>query len=178
MTFKNNSNRLLEGELSFPLPQGVSISHYALDINGHMREAVPVEKEKATMVFENTERRRVDPGLLEKVDGNTFRTRIYPINGNGTRTVRIAYDQELSWERQSDLRYRLPLDFQSPIESFNININVLGGNTRPQFDGSTDGTLQFGEWKDSWTASRSWSHYKQTDLSRYAFRSFPVQERS
>src|SRR5258708_2433246 len=87
MTFTNNSNRLLEGELNFPLPQGSSVSHYALDINGKMRDAVPVEKEKATLAFENTERRRINPGLLEKVDGNTFRTRIYPINPKGTRTV-------------------------------------------------------------------------------------------
>src|SRR6266478_92999 len=53
MTFKNTSSRILEGELNFPLPQGVSVSLYALDINGRMREAVPVEKEKATQVFEN-----------------------------------------------------------------------------------------------------------------------------
>ncbi|HXO75324.1 MAG TPA: VIT domain-containing protein, partial [Puia sp.] len=129
MTFKNNSGRLLEGELSFPLPQGTSVSHYALDINGKMRDAVPVEKEKATLAFENTERRRIDPGLLEKVDGNTFRTRIYPINPNGTRTVRIGYEQELVWEHQADLRYHLPLAFTNPIESFSININVIGVGT-------------------------------------------------
>src|SRR5579871_1666120 len=57
MTFRNSTKRVLEGELNFPLPQGISVSRYALDINGVLREAVPVEKEKATMVFENTERR-------------------------------------------------------------------------------------------------------------------------
>jgi hypothetical protein len=174
MLFKNSSNRLLEGELNFPLPQGTSVSHYALDINGRLRDAVPVEKEQATLAFENTERRRIDPGVLEKVDGNTFRTRIYPINANGTRTVVIGYEQELSWERQTDLRYRLPLAFRYAIESFAIHINVLGVSTRPQFDGETDPALQFngktdpalqfGEWKDSWTASRQWSHY-QADRS-------------
>eukprot|EP01132_Coremiostelium_polycephalum_P022607 gene22607-26835_t len=66
MTFRNSSNRILEGELTFPLPEGVSVSRYALDINGKMREAVPVEKAKATEVFEDVEHRRVDPGLLEK----------------------------------------------------------------------------------------------------------------
>jgi len=160
MTFKNNSGRLLEGELSFPLPQGTSVSHYALDINGKMRDAVPVEKEKATLAFENTERRRIDPGLLEKVDGNTFRTRIYPINPNGTRTVRIGYEQELVWEHQADLRYHLPLAFSNPIESFSININVIGVGTHPRVDWETDEQLQFGEWKDSWTLSHQWSHFE------------------
>ena len=168
MTFKNNSGRLLEGELRFPLPQGTSVSHYALDINGKMRDAVPVEKEKATLVFENTERRRIDPGLLEKVDGNTFRTRIYPINPNGTRTVRIGYEQELVWEHQADLRYHLPLAFTNPIESFSININVIGVGTHPRLNWETDEQLQFGEWKDSWTLSHQWDHFqanKSIDIS-------------
>jgi len=164
MTFKNSSNRLLEGELNFPLPQGTSVSHYALDINGRLRDAVPVEKEKATLAFENTERRKIDPGVLEKVDGNTFRTRIYPINAGGVRTVVIGYEQGLGWERQTDLRYHLPLAFPNVIESFGIHINVLGVSTRPQFDGETDPSLQFGEWNNSWTASRQWSHY-QADRS-------------
>ena len=164
MTFKNNSGRLLEGELSFPLPQGTSVSHYALDINGKMRDAVPVEKEKATLAFENTERRRIDPGLLEKVDGNTFRTRIYPINPNGTRTVSIGYEQELIWEHQADLRYHLPLAFQNPIESFSININVIGVGTHPRVNWEADEQLQFGVWKDSWTLSHQWNHF-QADKS-------------
>src|SRR3984957_4884873 len=53
MTFKNTTKKVLEGELNFPLPQGTTVSKYALDINGVMRDAVPVEKEKATEVFEN-----------------------------------------------------------------------------------------------------------------------------
>src|ERR1700722_9545068 len=121
MTFKNSTKRILEGELNFPLPQGTTVSKYALDINGVMRDAVPVEKQKATEVFENTERRRIDPGLLEKVDGNSFRTRIYPINADGVRTVRIGYEQDLSWEAQADLRYRLPLAFVHPLEEFSIH---------------------------------------------------------
>ncbi|QNK61557.1 hypothetical protein H7F33_13435 [Pedobacter sp. PAMC26386] len=97
MSFVNTSSRILEGELTFPMPDGVSISGYALDINGKMRAAVPVEKARATEIFESVEHRRVDPGLLEKVEGNNFRTRIYPFNAGGTRTVRISYEEELSF---------------------------------------------------------------------------------
>jgi tetratricopeptide (TPR) repeat protein len=159
LTFRNSTNRILEGELNFPLPDGVSISQYALDINGRMREAVPVEKEKATLVFESTERRRVDPGVLEKVDGNTFRTRIYPINPGGTRTVRIGYQQELSRESESDLRYRLPLAFRSPIADVSIRISVPGTAAKPRFDENTRDALQFDDWKQVWTASRQWKNY-------------------
>ncbi|HWB90499.1 MAG TPA: VIT domain-containing protein [Puia sp.] len=159
MTFKNSTNRIIEGELNFPLPPEAPVSRYALDINGVLREAVPVEKAKATEVFESTERRRVDPGILEKVDGNTFRTRIYPFGAFGVRTVRIGYEQELSWEGGTDLRYRLPLAFSHPIEDFKIHISVPGVSQRPGFDEHTDDALQFDEWKEVWSASHEWKNY-------------------
>ncbi|WP_435524994.1 VIT domain-containing protein, partial [Chryseobacterium indoltheticum] len=68
-TFYNPSSRILEGKLTFPLPEGISVSGYALDINGKLRNAVPVPKEKAKEVFESIERRNVDPGIIEKVEG-------------------------------------------------------------------------------------------------------------
>jgi Ca-activated chloride channel family protein len=159
MTFKNKTNRILEGELNFPLPAGISVSRYALDINGKMREAVPVAKDKGTLLFENVERRRVDPGILEKVDGNTFRTRIYPINPNGIRTVLIAYEQDLSGDTRDALRYNLPLSFQNPIETFAIEISVIHSTARPVFEENADDALQFKEWKDNWSASRRWQNY-------------------
>ncbi|HWK03240.1 MAG TPA: VIT domain-containing protein [Puia sp.] len=159
MTFKNKTARILEGELGFPLAEGISVSGYALDINGRLREAVPVEKEKGTRVFENIERRRVDPGLLEKVDGNGFRTRIYPINPNGARTVLIRYEEELAWSGQSSLLYHLPLAFQRALEEFNINISVVRGTQKPVFEGNIDNELRFNEWNDTWSASRSWKNY-------------------
>ena len=110
MVFKNRTGKILEGELLFPLPDGITVSHYALDINGKMREAVPVEKAKATQVFEEIVQRRVDPGLLERVEGNNFRTRVYPIPANGTRTVSIGYEEELPVMKQA-FYYRLPMDY-------------------------------------------------------------------
>src|SRR6185437_4930978 len=160
MTFKNPTGKMLEGELNFPLPQDVPVSKYALDINGVMREAVPVEKAKATEVFEQTERRRIDPGILEKVDGNTFRTRIYPFTPGGTRTVRIGYEQTLSWAGASDLSYRLPLAFTHPIEEFSINISIPGTAQRPGFEENTDDALQFDQWRESWNASHKWTNYQ------------------
>ena len=160
MVFRNSSGRMLEGELNFPLPPGVSVSRYALDMNGKMREAVPVQKEKATQVFELTERRRIDPGLLEKVDGNTFRTRIYPILAHGARTVLIGYEQELSWEEQADLRYRLPLAFRRNLESFSIQIQVSGPALKPQVEENGGGALQFREWRNNWSAKKEWANYR------------------
>jgi len=141
MTFHNSSSRILEGELTFPMPEGVSISRYALDINGKMREAVPVEKAKATEVFESIERRRVDPGLLEKVEGNNFRTRIYPLPANGSRTIIVGYEEELNLNSANVLRYHLPLDYNKPIESFSLKTTVFESVLKPELGEQPDGSF-------------------------------------
>lgn len=141
MTFYNNSNRILEGELTFPMPEGVSVSRYALDINGKMREAVPVEKAKATEVFESIERRRVDPGLLEKVEGNNFRTRIYPLPANGSRTIIVGYEEELGFNNGNALRYHLPLDYNQAVENFNLKTTVFESVLKPELNEQPDGSF-------------------------------------
>lgn len=92
----NSSNRILEGEFEFPLEENERVCGFALDINGKMRSAVAIEKEKGRQVFEDVVRKNVDPGLVEMTEGNNFKTRIYPIPANGFRTLRITYEKELA----------------------------------------------------------------------------------
>jgi hypothetical protein len=131
MHFFNKGTRQMEAELLFPLPEGVSVSRYAIDINGKMREAVPVNKNKGKQVFEAVEHRRVDPGLLEKVEGNNFKTRIYPILPNGERIVLIGYEQELHSFDKNNLAYQLVSKYAQKLDVFEVNINVLGTTTNP-----------------------------------------------
>src|SRR5882724_3639747 len=153
VTFHNKNSRLLEGELIFPLPEGITVSRYALDMNGQMREAVPVEKTKATEVFETIERKRVDPGLLERTEGNNFRTRIYPIPANGEITVLIGYEEELKFNNKQALRYYLPLDYKRPIDQFSLTINVLQSPVKPELEEDPDSDLSFKEWNHNYTAT-------------------------
>jgi len=44
MTFFNPNVRVLESELQFPLLDGQSVASFAMDVNGALREAVPVDK--------------------------------------------------------------------------------------------------------------------------------------
>ena len=131
MHFTNKSNRQMEAELLFPLPEGVSVSRYAIDINGKMREAVPVNKDKGKQVFEAIEHRRVDPGLLERVEGNNFKTRIYPIMPNGERIVLIGYEQELSFFDRDNLTYQVISKYPYLLDKFEMNIKVVGATNTP-----------------------------------------------
>lgn len=142
MVFRNNAARILEGRLTFPLPENVTVSGYALDINGQMRNAVPVEKAKAKEVFESIEKRRVDPGILEKLEGNSFRTRIYPINPAGERTIQITYHQELKKVDKAYV-YFLPLDYKTVIPSFKLKSTVAEKSSTPQLEEKPDGSFNF-----------------------------------
>ncbi|WP_045967780.1 VIT domain-containing protein [Flavobacterium sp. 316] len=131
MHFFNAAARDMEAELLFPLPEGVSVSRYAIDINGKMREAVPVNKNKGKQVFEAIEHRRVDPGLLERVEGNNFKTRIYPILPNKERIVIIGYEQELTSYDTSFLGYQMVSAYTKKIDSFELEVSVVGSNEKP-----------------------------------------------
>ena len=130
LTFYNPNNRQLEGTLEFPLIEGQNITGLALDINGEMREAVPVPKAKGREVFEAIERRRVDPALLEQTAGNNFKLRVYPILPRGTRTVRIQY-QEVLTNTASGRQYSLPVNFSNSVNSYELEVVAKGSENQP-----------------------------------------------
>lgn len=124
MQFYNELDRTLEGELRFPLGEGQSVSGFAMDVNGEMRDAVIVEKEKARVAFENTVRQNIDPGLLEKTQGNNYKARIYPILPKQYKRIRITYEQELL-DRNYVKQYELPLNFTQPLDEFTVDFEVF-----------------------------------------------------
>ncbi|REC53272.1 hypothetical protein DRF62_14520 [Chryseobacterium piscium] len=161
-TFYNPSNRILEGKLTFPLPEGVSVSGYALDINGKLRNAVPVPKERAKEVFESIERRNVDPGIIEKVEGNNFRTRIYPIPQKGSRTIQITYHQELK-NVASDYQYFLSFANATTIPKFNLRVWISETATVPKILENPDGSFAFQKQGNQWIAEISKTDFKPNE---------------
>ncbi|WP_312344416.1 VIT domain-containing protein [Chryseobacterium binzhouense] len=157
-TFYNPSNRILEGNLTFPLPEGVSVSGYALDINGKLRNAVPVPKERAKEVFESIERRNVDPGIIEKVEGNNFRTRIYPLPEKGSRTIQITYHQELK-NVASDYQYFLSFANATTIPKFNLKVWISENAAIPKILENPDGSFSFQKQGNQWIAEISKSNF-------------------
>ncbi|WP_299836810.1 VIT domain-containing protein [uncultured Tenacibaculum sp.] len=133
MSFYNSNNRVLEGELIFPLGENQSVIRYALDINGSLREAVIVEKEKARVAFESTVRQRIDPGLLVKTKGNNYKTRVYPIPAKGYKRIVIGIQQKLILNNDSYF-YKLPFKFKNKMESYDLNIQVLNLKGKPKIE--------------------------------------------
>ncbi len=162
MIFKNNANRVLEGQLVFPLPDKTTISGYAIDINGKLRNAVPIEKERATEVFESIQKQNVDPGIIEKVEGNNFKTRISPIPANGTRTIQISYYQTLNLE-QNNYLYVLPLNTSEKISKFDLVVKVYQSTEKPKLIEKPDNTFKFSENSNIYEASLSKVNFKPSN---------------
>ena len=124
MTFYNPNSRVMEGEFQFPLANGQQVSRFALDINGKLREGVVVDKTAGRKAFEEIVRRGVDPGLLEKTEGNNFKARVYPMPAKGTRRVLIAFEQELH-ERDGQDYYFLPITANTTLKNFKVRTEVV-----------------------------------------------------
>lgn len=120
----NPNGRQLEAQLQFPLAEGQSVTGFALDIDGELRPAVPVEKAKGRQVFEDVTRPRVDPALLESVGGNHHRLRVYPLPANGSRRVVLELAEVLP--NASAPVWRLPLGLQAPATRLDVSVRVAG----------------------------------------------------
>ena len=132
MVLFNPNGRVLEGELQFPLQEGQTVTGFALDVNGQMREAAAVPKAKGQEIFEDIRRRRVDPGLLETTANNQYKLRVYPIPANGERRVRLtvmetlANAQSAKGKTPATVQWRWPMVFSSPVETLNVSVEVIG----------------------------------------------------
>lgn len=126
-TIVNANQRVLEGELNFPLPEGAVVSGYAIDINGVMADASVVEKKKARIAFENEVKKGIDPGLVEQVKGNAYKTRIYPIPANGSRRIRVDYTTPLTIAPNGDAALSLPMP-KTKLHQRDISISVVAAN--------------------------------------------------
>lgn len=158
MSFKNQTDRILEGELNFPLGEGQSVTRFALDVNGKMREGVVIEKNKGQQVFEAVIRKKIDPGLLEKTKGNIFKARIYPIPANGNKRMTIAYEQELIGTNTGNL-YLLPLQFKDKLSKFNIRVEVFIQKVQPILENNELTNFEFSQWNDSYVAEKEFKNY-------------------
>ena len=111
--FTNPNSRVMQGDLEFPIPVDAVVCGYRLEVNGEMVPGVVCEKEKARVAFENETRKGVDPGLVEQVKGNLWKTRIFPLNPKTPRKAEVEFiapkatlPPSVVYERDGDTVYR------------------------------------------------------------------------
>ncbi|MBO4350800.1 MAG: DUF2135 domain-containing protein [Proteobacteria bacterium] len=143
-TVFNPNMRVFEGELEFPLPEDAVVSGYAIDVNGAMVDGRVVEKEKARIAFEEEVKRGIDPGLVEQIKGNAYRTRIYPIPAQGSRRIRVDYTTPLTIAPNGDAALALPMP-KTKLAQRDISISVASGMPAPAVGGLGDKRFESAE---------------------------------
>ncbi len=126
-SFVNHTDKQLEGVFYFPLPQGASISDFGMWIGNNLVEADVVEKQRAREIYETILREKRDPGLLEWTGGNIFKARVFPIEPQAEKRVKIVYTQVLPL-RANQYRYTYGLRSEllrtKPLRELNLTVTV------------------------------------------------------
>lgn len=126
-SFQNRTPARLEGIFHFPLPQDASISGFGMWIGNELVEADVVEKQRAREIYETILRERRDPGLLEWTGGNLFKARVFPIEPNSEKRIKIVYTQVLPLRGN---RYRYAYGLRSdllrtnPLRELSVSVTV------------------------------------------------------
>ncbi len=128
--FHNPNYWDIEGTYLFPLPEGASIQKFSMYVDDEELQGEILEADEAREIYEDLVRKLIDPGLLEYVDRNTFKARVYPIEGNSDKRVKMDYSEVISCE-SGICEYIYPLDIErfssKPMEEVVINV-VLESN--------------------------------------------------
>ncbi len=160
--FFNPESRVHLGQFIFPLGEGQRVSRFAMDVNGKLREAVVVPKQKGQQVFESIVRKNIDPGLLEKTKGNNYKARVFPIPAKGHKRIVIAYEQELTSENGS-LLYQLPLFFGKEIENFKLAVEVFNKKAEKNSENNLR-RFRFKKWNENYKAEYTKRGFKAQKL--------------
>ena len=104
LSFHNPEARTLEGRFALTLPEGASISRFAMEIDGAWQEGEVVEKQRARQTYETFLHQRKDPALLEQGAGNQFSARVFPITGNATKRLVMTYAEVLDSAHPFEVR--------------------------------------------------------------------------
>ena len=162
LVFFNPNDRVLEGDLQFPLLDSQRVVGMAMDVGGRLREAVPVEKVKGQQVFEDVIRQRIDPALLEVTEGNNYKLRIYPIPASGAKQVVLRILETLP-VREGRLSFRMPLAYADQLKQLALTLRVFGKD-EPVALGGGLGPVVFARRGEVFEARLTREHYQGKDV--------------
>jgi len=125
--FINEAPFQIEGTYIFPLSEGVSVSEFAMFVDGERLEAEMLDSEKARKIYEDIVRRRNDPALLEYMGGGMFRARVFPIPAKGEKRIQLEYSEILKADAGL-VKYQYPLNTEKfshrPLEKVSVSANL------------------------------------------------------
>jgi Ca-activated chloride channel family protein len=125
--FLNSTSQTLEATYVFPVPEGATVSGFAMWVNGVRCEGELLDSTTARTVYEQIVARMRDPGLVEYIGNNLFRARVYPIMPGAEQRIEIRFTQTLDYQG-SVVRYHYPLRagaaYGSTLDTLSISVDL------------------------------------------------------
>lgn len=131
-TFFNHYHSNTEGTFYFPLPPGATVSRMAMYVFGKRNEAGMVERKRGQQIYNDIKYENRDPALLEQLEGNLYKLRIFPLEGRQEKRIFISFTQTLD-ELYHTLRYWFPMDHTHDTTG-ELRIKIRVKNGAGQFD--------------------------------------------
>lgn len=123
-TFFNHTDYELEGVYSFPLPADAAIARLAMYVDGKLMEAGITERQDGREIYESIVYRRRDPALLEWMQGNEFRMRVFPLPARSEKRILLSYTQPLA-SLYGDYTVRVPIpELDLPAGTLRYRVHV------------------------------------------------------
>ncbi len=126
-TFRNHTDRALEATYVFPVPRGASVQKFTMWVNGKEVAGELVEAAKARKVYTDIVRRTRDPGLLEYMENNILRMRVFPVPAHGDQKVAVRFTA-LASKEGNVVEYIYPLKTNGKatrtLEKFSIQATI------------------------------------------------------
>ena len=123
-TFFNHTDYELEGVYSFPLPADAAIARLAMYVDGKLMEAGITERQDGRQIYESIVYRRRDPALLEWMQGNEFRMRVFPLPARTEKRILLSYTQPLA-SLYGDYSVRVPIpELDLPAGTLRYQIHI------------------------------------------------------
>jgi Ca-activated chloride channel family protein len=126
-SFRNSTDRPLEATYLFPVPRGASVTKFSMWVNGKEMTGELLDASQARQIYNDIVRRTRDPGLLEYVEHNVFRLRVFPVAPRSDQKVSLTYSSVLARENGT-VEYVYPLKagagFGHTLEDFSIEASI------------------------------------------------------
>lgn len=126
-TFRNNTSRPLEATYIFPVPKGASVREFAMWVDGKKIPGELVEADQARKIYTDIVQRMQDPGLLEYMDANLFRLKVFPVPANGDQKISISFTS-LAESDHGSIEYRYPLKTDAKaletLQEFGLHVQI------------------------------------------------------
>lgn len=132
-TFFNPGGRDVEGWYWLTLPERASVTSFAVETNGQLIEGEFQEKKEASKNYGAAKSSGHAPAILEWVDAQTYRARIFPVKAGKTRRVVLRYI-ELRPIVAGKVEYIYPMGRGEPVRIGEFSLSVDLGSGAKDFD--------------------------------------------